>query len=45
MQYRGSNASHDIPEVWDEDQSEAVIDHLDVIGAESEFFSRRLRKE
>lgn len=42
--YRGSNVSQDIAEVWDEDQSEAVIDHLDVIGTESEFFSRRLWK-
>jgi hypothetical protein len=40
-QYRGSNASRDNPGIWDEDQSEAVIDHLDVIGAESRFVFRR----
>ena len=41
-QYRGSNASYDNTRSWDEDQSEAVIDHLDVIGAESQFVFRRL---
>ena len=44
-QYRGSNASQDNSGIWDEDQSEAVIDHLDVIGAESQFVFRRLWRE
>ena len=43
-QYRGSNASNDNSGIWDEDQNEAVIDHLDVIGAESQFVFRRLWK-
>jgi len=31
-QYRGSNTSYGTAGMWDEDQNEAVIDHLDVIG-------------
>ncbi|KAF9652096.1 hypothetical protein BDM02DRAFT_3161621 [Thelephora ganbajun] len=30
-QHRGSNVSYDNTRLWDEDQTEAVIDHLDVI--------------
>ena len=33
-QYRGSNMFDDNAGMWDEDQNEAVIDHLDVIGVE-----------
>ena len=33
-QYRGSNVFDDNAGVWDEEQNEAVIDHLDVIGQE-----------
>lgn len=44
-QYRGSNASQNNSGFWDEDQSEAVIDHLDVIGAEPQLAFRRLRRE
>jgi hypothetical protein len=35
--YRGSNVFDDDAGAWDEDQNEAVIDHLDVIGAEFRF--------
>lgn len=34
-EYRKSNLSQDDTETWDEDQTEAVIDHLDVIGSET----------
>lgn len=44
-QYRGSNASQNNSGFWDEDQSEAVIDHLDVIGAEPQLAFLRLRRE
>ena len=45
-QYRGSNAPRDNAGIWDDDdQTEAVIDHLDVIGAESPLLLRRLRRE
>jgi len=36
-QYRGSNVSYGNSGMWDEDQNEAVIDHLDVIGEGSTF--------
>ena len=41
-QYRGSYFSQDGTGTWDEDQTEAVIDHLDVIGAETLHLLRRL---
>lgn len=44
-QYQGINASCNNAGMWDEDQSEAIIDHLDVIGAESQFLLRRLWRE
>jgi len=42
QQYRGSNAFDDNAGMWDEDQTEAVIDHLDVIGAQFPFLLRRM---
>ena len=44
-QYRASNASHDNTGMWDEDQNEAVIDHLDVIGVESPSLLGCLRRK
>ena len=35
LQYRRSNVPRDDSDIWDEDEIEAVIDHLDVIGAET----------
>ena len=35
LQYRRSNLSQDDARTWDENQTEAVIDHLDVIGAQA----------
>ena len=38
-QYRESNLSQDDAGAWDEDETEAVIDHLDVIGAKTLYSS------
>lgn len=43
-QYRANNASRDNAGIWEEDETEAVIDHLDVIGAESRPLLRRLSR-
>lgn len=45
-QYRGSGLSQDDTGGWDgDDETEAVIDHLDVIGAESMCLLRRLWRD
>ena len=45
-QYRGSNASQTNSGMWDEDdETEAVIDHLDVIGAETLHVLRCLQRD
>lgn len=43
-QYRTSYFSQDDTGTWDEDQTEAVIDHLDVIGAKALYLLWRLLK-